>query len=110
MDSQFPRMNLVGSISGSKLDTNVPPFRMDSINTENKVNSFSDTLLSMTKNLNEVANAPEVAMQDMLTGTNGTDIHDVITAINKAEISVSVATQITTKVIQAYEKIMNIQV
>ena len=110
MDSQFPKMNLVGSISGSKLDTFAPPMRMNSIDTENKVNKFSDTLLSMTKNLNEVANAPEVAMQDMLTGTNGTDIHDVITAINKAEISVSVATQITTKVIQAYEKIMNIQV
>ena len=46
----------------------------------------------------------------MLTGNNGTDIHDVITAINKADLTVTVATQITTKIVQAYEKITQIQV
>ena len=110
MDKQFPRLNLISSIENSKLNSNLPPMRMENINADDKISSFSQTMIDMAKNLNETANAPDKAMQDMLTGTNGTDIHDVITAINKAEISVSVATQITTKVIQAYEKIMNIQV
>ena len=108
MNSQFPKINLIDSMSSEKLNVNMQPMRMDSVNANSKV-SFSQTLLNAANNLNETVNAPETVMQDMLQG-NGADIHDVITAINKAELSVSVATQITTKVIQAYEKIMNIQV
>ncbi|MBQ3818984.1 flagellar hook-basal body complex protein FliE, partial [bacterium] len=36
--------------------------------------------------------------------------HDVMTAMAKSEIAVNVATQLTGKVIQAYDKIMQIQV
>ena len=108
MESHFPRPNIIGSMSQAKLNTNFPPMRTKSVN-ENSGVSFQQTLLSAAKNLNETVNAPETVMEDMLQG-NGADIHDVITAINKAELSVSVATQITTKVIQAYDKIMNIQV
>ena len=109
MKNYVPKLNLLGSMHDSKLNSNMPSMRLDKVNSENKISSFSQTIIDMTKNLNEVANAPDVAMQDMLTG-NGADIHDVITAINKAEMSVNIATQITTKVVQAYEKIMNIQV
>ncbi|MCQ2957664.1 MAG: flagellar hook-basal body complex protein FliE [Candidatus Gastranaerophilales bacterium] len=109
MDKQFPRLNLISSIENSKLNSNLPPMRMENINADDKISSFSQTMIDMTKNLNETANAPDKAIQDMLTG-NGADIHDVITAINKAELSVTIATQITTKVVQAYEKISQIQV
>ena len=109
MYNHVPKLNLISSISNSKLNSNMPSMRLDEINSDNKITSFSQTMVDMAKNLNEVANAPDVAMQDMLTG-NGADIHDVITAINKAEMSVTIATQITTKVVQAYEKIMQIQV
>ena len=109
MNHHVPKLNLVGSISDSKLNVNLTPMRMDNLNSDDKIVTFSQTMLDMAKNLNEVANAPDTAMQDMLTG-NGADIHDVITAINKAEMSVTIATQITTKVVQADEKIMNIQV
>ena len=108
MDSHFPKPNIIGSITNSKLNVNLQPMRLDKVNSNSGV-SFQQTLLSAAKNLNETVNAPETVMTDMLQG-NGADIHDVITAINKAELSVSVATQITTKVIQAYDKIMNIQV
>ena len=37
------------------------------------------------------------------------DIHDVMTAMAKAELGVTVATNITTKIVQAYDKIMQIQ-
>ena len=108
MDSHFPKINVVGSMAQAKLNTNFPPMRVDSVNSNSGV-SFSQTLLDATKNLNETLNKPETVMEDMLQG-NGADIHDVITAINKAELSVDVATKITTKVIQAYDKIMQIQV
>ena len=108
MDKQFPKINMVGSMAQAKLNTNFPPMRLNSVNSNSGV-SFQQTLLSAAKNLNDTVNKPETVMEYMLQG-NGADIHDVITAINKAELSVSVATQITTKVIQAYDKIMNIQV
>ena len=108
MESHFPKPNIIGSMAHSKLNVNLQPMRLDSVNSNSGV-SFSQTLLTAAKNLNETVNAPETVMEDMLQG-NGPDIHDVITAINKAELSVDVATKITTKVIQAYEKIMNIQV
>ena len=38
------------------------------------------------------------------------DIHDVMTAMAKAEINVNVATQFTGKIIQTYDKIMQLQV
>lgn len=109
MDKMFPKINLISSINDSKLNVNQEPVRFDEINSDDKLVSFSDTMVNMTKSLNETANAPDTAMQDMLTG-NGADIHDVMMAISKAEMSVTVATQITTKVVQAYEKIMAIQV
>jgi len=110
MQSQFPKINLIGSMSDSKLNSNMPSMRLDSVNTENKISSFEQTMIDMTKNLNDAVNAPDQAVQDLLTGNNDTDIHDVITAINKAEMSVTVATQITSKIVQAYEKITQIQV
>lgn len=45
-----------------------------------------------------------------MSGSNNVDIHDVMTAMAKSEISINVATQITGKVIQAYDKVMQIQV
>ena len=109
MNKHFPKLGLISSIQNSKLNTNMQPLRLDGIDTQNKIGTFSETMINMARNLNETVNAPDTVMQDMLTG-NGADIHDVITAINKAELSVTMATQMTTKDVQAYEKIMNIQV
>ena len=105
----FPKISFTQNINGSKIDTNLTPMRTDAINSDDKLVTFSDTMNNMVKDLNETANAPDVAMQDMIAG-NGTDIHDVMLAISKAELSVNVATQVTTKVVQACEKIMAIQV
>ena len=83
--------------------------RMDAIGAENKTPSFGDVMTGMVKNLNETAKAPDQVMQSAVAG-NGADVHDVMIAISKAEVGVNIATQITTKVVQAYEKIMAIQV
>lgn len=105
----FPKISINQQIGGSKIDTNLTPMRTDAINSDDKLVSFTDTMKNMVKELNDTTNAPDVAMEDMIAG-NGTDIHDVMIAISKAELSVNVATQVTTKVVQAYEKIMAIQV
>lgn len=72
--------------------------------------SFKDTINSMAEGLNKQMNEPDRMITGILSGNSDIDVHDVMTAMAKAEMSVSVATQITSKVIQAYDKIMQISV
>ena len=62
----------------------------------------------MMVELNEVANKPEQLTQDAMLGK--ADIHDVMSAIAQADLSVQAATTITGKILQTYEKIMQIQI
>jgi flagellar hook-basal body complex protein FliE len=109
MEKMFPTLNLIGSINNSKLNVNQTPMRLDAINSDDKTVSFADTVKGMANDLNNTVNEPDKLMEGMLAG-DGTDIHDVINSINKAEISVTVATQVLTKIVQAYDKIMQIQI
>ena len=77
---------------------------------ETQPSSFKGVMSGLTQNLNSNINAPDQLLKDAMTGNNNVDIHDVMTAMAKAEISVNIATQATTKVIQAYDKIMQISV
>ena len=43
-------------------------------------------------------------------GNENVDVHDVMTAMSKAELSITVATTAVGKVIQAYDKIMQLQI
>ena len=55
-------------------------------------------------------NAPDNLLKDAMMGSENVDIHDVMVAMSKAEIAVNVATTATGKIIQAYDKIMQIQI
>lgn len=108
----FPGVDLVGRIQHSKIDTGISPMpsmRMDSIS-ETGTTNFKGVMTDLASNLNKEISAPDQLLKDAVSGNNNVDIHDVMTAMAKAELSVNVATQITTKVIQAYDKIMAIQV
>ena len=63
-----------------------------------------------TTNFNNELNAPDDMLKDVMSGNTNIDIHDVMIAMSKSEITVNVATQAVGKVIQAYDKIMQIQV
>jgi len=110
MQNKFiPKINLPEEITSTKLATFDQPMRMREISTDNNTPSFKDVLYGMGKDLNETVKAPDKVLQSAIT-ENGADIHDVMIALSKSELSVSVATQIATKVIQAYDKVMSIQV
>ena len=112
MNEKFiPKISISENVMDTKLNTNnsMAPMRMESIGNDNKIPSFGDVMSGMVKNLNETTKAPDQVMQKAILG-NGADVHDVMIAISKAEVGINVATQITTKVVQAYEKIMAIQV
>jgi len=109
----FSKVNLTGHIQSSMGSMGSMPTlstaNIDAID-ETSSGSFKGVMSGLTQNLNKDLNAPDQLLKDAMTGQNGVDIHDVMTAMAKAEISVNVATQATTKVIQAYEKIMQISV
>lgn len=86
------------------------PMKTGPLDEETSKVGFKDVMSGLAQNLNQDLNAPDKLLKDVMAGNSDVDIHDVMTAMAKAEINVNVATQVTTKVIQAYDKIMQISV
>ena len=87
-------MQLTGSASIDAQNTNVK--------------SFKETVAGMINELNEVTQKPQELTNDMLQGK--ADIHDVMASIAQSELTVQAATVFTGKILQTYEKIMQIQI
>ncbi|MBR2068217.1 MAG: flagellar hook-basal body complex protein FliE [Candidatus Gastranaerophilales bacterium] len=82
---------------------------MVSVDAQNTGNvSFKDMVANMMSEINEVTNKPQELAGDMLQGK--ADIHDVMAAIAQSELTVQAATTVTGKILQTYEKIMQIQI
>ena len=107
----YPKYDLEARIQHTKLDTwgNIPAARMSRVEEPATVD-FQSVMSGLAENLNASMNAPDNLLKDAMMGSENVDIHDVMTAIAKAEIAVNVATTATGKVIQAYDKIMQIQI
>ena len=108
----YPQYDLEARIQHTKLDSwgyNMPSARMNRIE-ETPSADFSSVMSGLVENLNTEMNAPDNLLKDAMMGSENVDVHDVMTAMSKAEISVNIATTITGKVIQAYDKIMQLQI
>ena len=105
-----PNIDLFSRIEPSKIsDSGMEPIRIKSIEQPETVN-FKSVFSGMVSNLNQDMEKPDQLLQQQMAGNSNVDVHDVIAAMTKAEIGVNVATQITGKVIQTYEKVMQIQI
>lgn len=105
-------VGLIGRVQTGIGDMNIgsmSPMRTDSLS-EAKPTSFKDVVSGLANGLSNELNEPDRLLKSAMAGDSDVDIHDVMTAMAKAEINVSVATQVTSKVIQAYDKIMQISV
>jgi flagellar hook-basal body complex protein FliE len=71
--------------------------------------SFKSVLGNVVHNVNETLNTPDALMKEAMT-TGNVDVHDVMVANAKSELLLNVTTQIATKVIQAYDRILQIQI
>lgn len=112
MSSFYPQYDLAGRIQHTKLDTGldqIPSARMSRVEAKSGPD-FKAVFSGLVENLNTELNAPDNMLKDVMSGSTNVDIHDVMTAMAKSEITINVATQITGKVIQAYDRIMQIQV
>lgn len=112
MSNFYPQYDLAGRIQHTKLDTGfgaMPSARISRVETQVGPD-FKQVMSGLVENLNTELNAPDNMLKDVMSGSKNVDIHDVMTAMAKSEITINVATQITGKVIQAYDKVMQIQV
>lgn len=102
-----PKINLNDRMEHTKLSTSLTPTRLKSVE-QPETTDFKSVFSGLVENLNKDLNAPDELTKDALVGK--ADIHDVMAAISKSEIQVNIATTAVGKVIQTYEKIMQITI
>lgn len=108
----YPQYDLAGRIQHTKMDSGfngIPSARMGRVESTSSPD-FKQVMSGLVENFNTELNAPDNLLKDAMSGNQNVDIHDVMTAMAKSEISVNVATQVVGKVIQAYDRVMQIQV
>ena len=108
----YPRYDLEARIQHTKLDSwgyDIPSARMSRVEGPDTAD-FSSVMSGLVENLNTQMEAPDNLLKDVMMGNENVDIHDVMTAMSKAELAISIATTATGKVIQAYDKIMQLQI
>ncbi|MDX2085917.1 MAG: flagellar hook-basal body complex protein FliE [Candidatus Melainabacteria bacterium] len=70
---------------------------------------FQSVLMNTVGSLNATAQAPNALLQQSIA-TGDVDVHTVMLANAKADLAVNMAAQTTTKIIQAYDRILQIQI
>ena len=107
----YPNINIFSNINASMPidDFSLRGFGASNLKAAEGAN-FKDVLSGMVSNINNELHKPDELLQAQMMGNQDVDIHDVTAAIAKAEIGVSLATQMTSKVVAAYNAIMNISI
>ena len=108
----YPRYDLQGRIQHTKMDpgfAGMPTARMGRVETPETAD-FKSVMSGLIEKFNTDLNAPDGMLKDVMAGNDNVDIHDVMTAMAKAELGVSVVTQVTTKIINAYDRVSQIQI
>ena len=71
--------------------------------------SFSEMLKGSVNKVNTIQNEADQAVQDLLVGKDQ-NIHQVMIAVEKANLSLQMMMQVRNKIMSAYEEIMRTQV
>jgi flagellar hook-basal body complex protein FliE len=106
-----PNINIFSNVSSAMPidEFSQKGFGISNIDKQDGV-SFKNVLSGMISNLNAEVEKPDQLLNAQMTGNSDVDIHDVMTAIAKAELGISLATQVTSKVVTAYNAVMNISI
>ncbi len=106
-----PNVNIFSKINSSMPvdDFSLKGFGVNSLQ-ESEGSSFKSVLSGMVSSINSEIDKPDELMNRQLTGDSEVDIHDVTTAIAKAELGITLASQVTSKVVAAYNAVMQISI
>ena len=105
-----PNINIFSNVTQSMPidDFSKQGFGMSKINDDGK--NFKEVLSGLVSSVNNEIQKPDQLLQAQMMGNTDVDIHDVVTAIAKADLGVTMAVQMTSKVVAAYNTIMNISI
>lgn len=106
-DYMIPNINLGERMEPSKISTFNGPVRMKSIE-QPETADFKTVMGGLVEQLNTDLNAPDKLVGDLMM--DKADIHDVMAAMQKSQIQLNIATTALGKVIQTYEKVMQINI
>lgn len=90
-------LHAVNSISG------INPLKTSSIKSK-EMPQFSEILENAVVKLNEVQNSASKTVTDFSVGKK--DVHQVMLALQEADLSLKLAVQVRNKVVEAYQEIM----
>jgi flagellar hook-basal body complex protein FliE len=71
--------------------------------------SFLETLEESIRQVNQLQQQADTAINDLLTGENK-DVAQTMIAVQKASLSFQLMTQVRNKIVQAYEEVMRMPV
>lgn len=71
--------------------------------------SFSDTLLKSIQKVNDLQKEADKSIEELATGEKR-DIAQTMIAVEKANISFELMTQIRNRIVEAYQEVMRMQV
>ncbi|MDR1044333.1 MAG: flagellar hook-basal body complex protein FliE [Candidatus Adiutrix sp.] len=69
---------------------------------------FAEHLKASLMTANALQHQSSTAQQELATGRNG-NIHETLIAMNKADVSFRMITQVRNKILQAYQEVMRMQ-
>ena len=106
-----PNINIFSNVASSMPidDFSQKGFGMSALK-ESGGADFKTVFSGLVSNLNSEIEKPDQMLNAQMNGNSDIDIHDVMTAISKAELGVTLATQVTSKVVTAYNTVMNISI
>ena len=82
--------------------------KINSVEDKN-VNSFSEILKSLINQVNELQNKADESVQKLVSGETGS-IHQVMIAIEEADLAFRLMMEVRNKLIEAYQEIMRMQI
>jgi flagellar hook-basal body complex protein FliE len=87
-----------------------PKFQMDAMSLKPSGGAdFAGMLQKMAGGVSETTSKPDELLEALMRGDPNVDIHDVMIANSEAELAVNTTTQSLTKMLQAYDRILQIQ-
>ena len=107
--NNVPKVNLFGHIETAKANDRVNLPNLNSLE-KTEGTSFKGVMGELVQNLNADMSKPDNLLSDLVSGKPNVDIHDVMTAMAKAELGVTIASQITSRVVTAYDRVSQIQI
>lgn len=87
----------------------IPPHTLSTPDTNNGKPGFSQLLQGALDQVNRLQHEADAAARDFAVG-DAQNIHEIMIAMEKADISLRLLTQIRNKAIESYQEIMRMQI